>query len=414
MGKFNSNLILLLVGRIVSNMGTTILMVALPLFILDSGGSAATVGLLSFTAFLPAMLIYPFAGVLGDRCNRKTIMILTKFGSGFVILFMTAFAYLGFLNLPLLLSGLVIVSILNGLFDPATKSILPQLVDGDNLSRANAAVSSLRMLSSLAGPVVGAALYVSFGITILLAINGICFVISGFSDMLIRYTHKSPEKQANFFDELADGFKFIFNHTEIRNLCFFMLIIFALIQPLFSVTLPVFFRTMLDYSDTQYGYLQMIIVAGAFIGSVMVGVLFGKGNREIKALTIGLLLLMVSMFGFSALLFPSSLSRLGTDSILYFLLLGGTLSLLSLAIMFINVPVQTIIQKQSPDKYMSRVFSVVALISKGGLPFGALVYGMILDNYETHWVILGSTMLMLLVSTIFLASLLRKRRLRDR
>jgi len=408
MQKFNSNLIFLLMGRTVSTMGTTVLMVVMPLYILDIGGSAATVGLLSFTAFLPAMLIYPFAGVLGDRYNRKTIMIFTKLGSGIVLLTLTAFAYLGLLNLPLLLCGLIIVSILNGLFDPATKGILPQLVSTENLSQANSVASSLRMLSSLAGPVVGVTLYVSFGMTILFAINGICFLLSSCTDMLIHYSHKKPEKQTKFFAELIDGFKFILNLAQVRNLCFFLLVLFAMVQPLFSVVLPLLFRTTLDYTDTQYGYLQVIIVAGALLGSVLVGVLFGKGNKEARALTVGLILLTVSMFGFSALLFPHSLASFTSGSLIYFALLGGSLSLLSAAIMFINVPVHTIIQKQSPSEYMSRVFSVVAMIAKGGLPFGALIYGFFLDHFKIHEIILASSMLILLISIVFLTLLFRK------
>jgi len=178
-----------------------------------------------------------------------------------------------------------------------------------------------------------------------------------------------------------------------------------LIQPIFSVTLPLFFRTVLDYSDNQYGYLQMIIVAGAFLGSVLVGVLFGKEGKEKKALVIGLFLLMGSMAGFSVLLFPRSLEFLGSSSPLYFGLLGGSLSTLSLAVMFINVPVQTIIQKRSPDKYMARIFSVVAMISKGGLPFGALIYGVILDNVAVYLTITGVALLMIIVSGTFLVSL---------
>jgi len=386
-------------------MGTTILMVAMPLYILDIGGSAASVGLLSFAAFLPSLIIYPFAGVIGDRCNRKTIMVITKLGSGATILTLTAFSYLSLLTLPLLLSGFVVVSVLNGLFDPASKGILPQLVHRDNLSRANSAVSSLRTLSSLAGPVIGATLYVTLGITVLFAINGICFFISGLCDILIRYNHKKQERDIGFFTELTDGFKFIASRAEIRGMCIFLLIIFSLIQPIFSVTLPLFFRTVLDYSDSQYGYLQMIIVAGAFLGSVFVGVLFGKEGKEKKALVIGLFLLMGSMAGFSVLLFPRSLEFLGSSSLVYFGLLGGSLSILSLAVMFINVPVQTIIQKRSPDKYMARIFSTVAMITKGGLPFGALIYGIVLDNVAVYLTISVVTLLMIIVSGAFLASL---------
>ena len=78
------------------------------------------------------------------------------------------------------------------------------------------------------------------------------------------------------------------------------------------------------------------------------------------------------------------------------------------AIKFINVPVQTfIIQRATPNEYMSRMFSIVGMITKGGMPFGALVYGFVLNSVEMHWTILTATLLMMLISVVFLASLLK-------
>ena len=85
-GPVDKKLVLLLAGRVASDTGKSIQMAVIPLFILDSGGSAATIGLFSFFALVPAHIVYPFAGVLGDRQNRKTIMGLTDFASGAVIL----------------------------------------------------------------------------------------------------------------------------------------------------------------------------------------------------------------------------------------------------------------------------------------------------------------------------------------
>ena len=45
---------------------------------------------------------------------------------------------------------------------------------------------------------------------------------------------------------------------------------------------------------------------------------------------------------------------------------------------------QTLIQKETPEDYMSRVFSIVSLITKGGAPLGALVYGLVIDKVSIH------------------------------
>jgi len=112
----------------------------------------------------------------------------------------------------------------------------------------------------------------------------------------------------------------------------------------------------------------MIIILVALLGSILVGLLFDKEKNVIKSLMIGCNLLMGMMLAFSVLLFPSSLSQLGKDTLLYFFLLSGVLCLLSVAIMFIHVPIQALIQRKTPNEYMSRIFSIVGIITKGGIP----------------------------------------------
>jgi hypothetical protein len=107
------------------------------------------------------------------------------------------------------------------------------------------------------------------------------------------------------------------------------------------------------------------------------------------------------------LLFPGSIAALGNGSLLYFLMIACVLGGLSIAIMFIHVPVQTFIQQETPNEYMSRMFSIVGMISKGGMPFGALIYGIILNWAQVHWTILAVNLLMLLISIIFLNSIIK-------
>ncbi|MTI55884.1 MFS transporter [Geosporobacter ferrireducens] len=407
---FNTNFILFLLGRVVSDTGTSIQMMIMPLYIIDAGGSAATIGVYSFFSLLPALLVYPFAGVLGDRLNRKTIMVITDFMSAGVIVALGILSYLGMMRISLLLIVQVIISLLNGLFEPATRGMLPQLVDKDALARSNSIVSSTRTAALLLGPVISAALYAGFGITMVFFVNGISFLLSGTSEMMIRYTHVKRQAAggiSGIFNDLLEGIKFILTNNIIRNLCYFFLVIYFIIQPIFSVIIPLFFKTHLQYSDVYYGYLQTIIILGALLGSVSVGFLFGKEGKVSKSLVVGSTLLLSTMLAFSVLIFPRSLLLLGNDTILYFALLAGVLSLFSAANIFISVPVQTYIQRETPNEYMSRVFSLVSMISRGGIPLGALVYGIVLERVEMHWTVLAVALLMLFISVGFVTSLLK-------
>ena len=406
----NTNFIFLMLGRMVSDTGAGIQAMIIPLYIIDTGGSAATVGLFSFLSLIPILLIYPFAGVAGDRLNRKSIMVGTDLANGLIILGLAFAAYSGRMSLTLLFTVQVLTSILYGFFDPATKGMLPQVVPKEELTKANSTVASLRIFSSLLSPVIGAAVYASQGIAVLFLINGISFLLSAGSEMLIRYKHIKRDVVvgvSGLSRDLSEGVKFVLDNKVIGKLCVFSLMLLALIQPIFSVVLPLFFRTRLEYSDPQYGYLQVAIVFGALLGSILVGTLFNKGKEVTKSLLTGCSLLMGTMLVFTVLLFPQTVSALGNGTMIYFALFAGILSLLSVAIIFINVPTQTIIQKETPNEYLSRVFSIVGMISKGGMPFGALIYGIILTGVEVHWMILLATLLTILISLRFIVSFVR-------
>lgn len=405
---FNIDFILLALARTVSDMGTGMQAVIMPLYIIDIGGSAATVGLFSFLALVPALLVYPFAGVLGDRSNRKVITITTDLASAVLLLGLGFAAYWGRMSLTLLILVQVLVALLYGFFDPASKGMLPQLVPQNELTRANSTLASVRILSVMLSSLIGAVLYVRLGIFVVILINGISFLISAGSSVLIKYRHSERESApdvSGLLKDLSVGIRFIRNNRIIRAMCGFFLVVFALIQPVFAVVLPLFFKTRLAYSDTQYGYLRMIIVLGGVLGSMLVGLIYGKDKSVTKPLAAGCGLMISTMLVFSALLFPQCLSVLGPGSILYFGLLSGVLCLISAAVMFINIPGQTFIQQATPNEYMSRVFSIVEMISKGGMPLGSLIYGLVLTRLPVHWTGLISALLIIVVAVAFMASL---------
>jgi MFS family permease len=279
----NWNLFLLLFGRTVSDVGSSIQMLVMPLYILDIGGTAGTIGLFSFLSLIPILIVFPLGGVLGDRFNRKGIMVTADFLSGTSLLALTTISYMGKINIPILLIVQVMVGMFYGFFEPASKGMIPQLVDSKDLNKANSKVATLRVFSGLVAPLIAVVLYTQYGITLLFLINAISFVLSGVSEIFIKFTHFPPkniEEKKWIVNDLYQGFKFIKSSVTIRKLSFFFFIIFTNIQPLFAVVLPVFYRTQLSYKDTQYGLIQMALFLGAMVGSILVGKLIDDKNLK--------------------------------------------------------------------------------------------------------------------------------------
>lgn len=409
--KLNKNIILLFLGRMVSDMGSSIQMVIMPLYILDSGGTAATIGLFSFLALVPTLIVYPFSGVLADRVDRKKIMVLADVISGVVALTLAYLSFTGQLSMVKIMIGQAMLGALYGFFDPATKGMIPCLAEKESLNKVNSSFASLRILSGLLAGYFGVSIYATMGISSLFLINGISFLISAFTETFIQYKHKKKEITSGIngvLRDLKEGITFIYTHKVIGLLCTLFFVVFAFMQPAYQVALPLFFRTKLNYTDMQYAIIQAAFMIGALVGSTLVG-LYKKETGLRKPLFHGLALVSISMAFYSLVLMPKSVSLLGNDTSLYFGIFFGAVFLLSGAMMFIGVPVQTFIQQATPDEYMSRVFSIVGMIGKAGTPFGSLIFGFVLNRVEIHWAVLAATFLMMISAVLFVRAILRKK-----
>ena len=99
-GSFlDRNLLLLLSGRVVSDIGSSIQLLIMPLFIIDKGGDAGMIGLFAFLSLIPIIIIYPFGGVIGDRLNRKGILVFADLISAALVLLLSLFSFLGMMEL---------------------------------------------------------------------------------------------------------------------------------------------------------------------------------------------------------------------------------------------------------------------------------------------------------------------------
>ena len=77
----------MVVGQIISILGSALLRFALSLFVLDITGRADLFAVLFAISSLPVLLT-PFGGAIADRFNRRNLMVLFDFiSSGIVLIF---------------------------------------------------------------------------------------------------------------------------------------------------------------------------------------------------------------------------------------------------------------------------------------------------------------------------------------
>ncbi|KLO21534.1 major facilitator transporter [Marinitoga sp. 1197] len=397
------NFLLYVIGRMVSLVGSGIQMVAMPLFILDLTGSGTKMGLFAMISMIPALIIAPFAGVLGDRYNRKNIMVSMDYVRGIIILFLAYMTYIGKINLIVLFITQVLISILDSFFGAATSAMLPDLVSKSDLMKANSVTESISSASMIMGPVLGGVIYGLFGMQWVFILNGISFILSAFSEMFIKYRKTSTltaEINAKIiFNDLKESMSYIFNNYVLKNLILMAIFLNLLFNPMFAVLFPYTFREVIGFSPQQYGLLEMMWTLGILVGNILLAVFFSKRESK-KLFRNGIYGMVFLNLLIAVVLLPRFLSKFNSIWSI-FLVVGALLMLMGITNAFINTPISVYFQRIIPNENRSKIFSALGVIFQAATPLGMLVIGMIVDRVEVHWIFLAISLLIILDVIVF-------------
>lgn len=400
-----SNLLLFTLGRLVSLTGSGIQSIALPLFILDKTGSGTMMGVFAMLSIVPTLVVAPFAGVLGDRLNRKTIAVYTDFGRGAIILLLAWLAFTGRINIAALFVCQVFVSILDSLFGAATSAMLPDLVDPESYSRANSFRNGADSLSMILGPMLGGIIYGLWGVQTVFLINALSFLFSALCEWLIAY-RPIARKDARLtlkstFGDLDEILSFIWRQVGLKQLVLFALFVNFLTSPTFSVGMPFVLKKVIGFSSEQYGYLMTTYMGGALLGNVLLGVFLARAGlgRIMKG---GLLAQGLLIVGLACAFFPSMVQFLHGPGWILFGVIAAAFVLIGFFNAFFNTPLQTNLQKMVPAGMRARLFAVLGLVAQLAVPVGSMVYGFSLDRMAPHLFVLGVAVFGLGVTVFFL------------
>ena len=141
-------------ARLVSLAGGSAAYIALVAAIYGETGSALWVSAAIFASVVTSVAAAAPAGWLGDRFDRRTVMIVSDLASVVVSLAMAATADHAWALVLLLGTS----SATQAPFDPASASAIPQVVPERDVPRANSLVAASSSAAYLAGPLLGGAL----------------------------------------------------------------------------------------------------------------------------------------------------------------------------------------------------------------------------------------------------------------
>ena len=365
-----SNIKLLLLGRAVSLFGSTIYLIVLPLYILNTTKNLKTTGIFFAAVNFPTIIVSIFIGTIIEKFNKKNIILICDFLTS--MLYFVLFLYLkNFNSLSFLFLISFFINIISKFFEIASKVLFSEINSSETLEKYNGLQSFMENTIIIVGPVIGTYLFVTFDFNLILIIVSLGYFLSFLQELFIKYEKNldlSIEK-TNFLEDFKEGISYIRSNKIILN--FFILVMFLnffianndeIINPGILIRKYEISEKLFGFSATSYG-----------AGSVFAGI-FIYYNNKFKFLKKLKLLFILNSF-LMCLLGLLSIILFKYNHYIYFTIFIFFQFLIGMITTFVNVPLISSFQKNVDIKYQSRFFSILSFFSGGLIPLGILYAG---------------------------------------
>ena len=266
--RANPALRALIASRLVSSAGTWLAYVALTVDVFLRTHSPAWVSAVLLADFLPSVLVATLAGPWLDRIPRRTLLVSAEVGAGLV------FAALPFAPSAVAVVGLALCAgIASAVFYPSVRAALPELVEEDELPRANSLSQTAATAGMAAGPLLAGLLVAVSGVDVAYGLNAVSFAVSAVLltrlPALRRETpdHSEPRR---YWKTTADGFRVYLGSPTLRSLLA-VWVVAAAGGAVVNVGEIFVARQAFDAGTLGFGLLASASGSGIVIGSMLAG-----------------------------------------------------------------------------------------------------------------------------------------------
>jgi MFS family permease len=369
-------------GQTVSLVGSWVTRVATSWLVYRLTGSELLLGVVAFASQIPMLLLAPFGGVLGDRWDRRRILIVTQVLSALQSLALAVLVFSDRITVGHLIGLQLVQGIINAFDTPARQAFVVEMVEEpDDLPNAIALNSSMFNVSRIIGPTIAGILIAMVGEAWCFLLDAVSYVAVIASLLAMRFIRRErPHKEAHMIDELRAGLRYVAGFAPVAALLLQVTLVSVMGMP-YAVLMPVIAAKILHGGPHTLGLLMTATGTGALLGTVYLAArhtVLGLGKVIVFA-TIGL----------SAGLMAFSFSNTLVVSLAVLPLVGAGMMLQSAA-------ANTILQTVVDEKLRGRVMAFYSMAVLGTQPLGSLAAGALASRIGAqHTIFIGAAFCLL-------------------
>lgn len=251
------------IAGFVSNIGTTMHTVGAGWAITELNDSPAVVSLVQTAWAIPGFIFAVPAGVFADVIDRRKLLLVCQVTA---MVFAAALGVLEItdqLDVPLLLLGTFLLSIVLTMAGPPFMALIPDLVGPEELTQAIGLNNISYNGSQSVGPALAGVVIAAAGAGAVFMFNAVSFL--GIVFVLWRYRPErpGPTSDERAWDAMRTGFRYFGDRPILRRYAWRIMLAFLTTSSMVAL-LPVVARTRLDTTAGEFG----MMAAGFGVGAV--------------------------------------------------------------------------------------------------------------------------------------------------
>ncbi|MBI2687602.1 MAG: MFS transporter [Acidobacteria bacterium] len=207
---------LLYFGQMISGFGSALTYVVLPVQMYHLTQSSVMVGLLGVAEFVPMLLIAFLGGVLADRFNRRTLLVLADSLMTLTLAALTVNALSPAPSVPLLFAAASLLAALNSVHRPANEAMTPQLVLPSELTAVGALNSIRHSAAFIAGPGLAGWIAVNYGAAVAFGLDAASYICAALALVAMhRKEFTGGEEGGLTWHTLSEGWRYALQRKDL-------------------------------------------------------------------------------------------------------------------------------------------------------------------------------------------------------
>jgi MFS family permease len=302
----------LFVGQTISTFGSEITAVAAPFQLYELTHSTLQVGLLSLCELVPLLTLTIVGGAIADAIDRRRLLLWTE---ALLAIVSVGLALNASLDHPRVWALYVLATLSICIFSfgvAGMTTVIPRLVEPEELAAANAIESAYSSTTSVGGPALGGLLIALLGLTGAYLLDAGTFVASLWSIWLLPKLPPAHDADRPSLRSIAEGFRFL-RHKKVLLGMFLTdsnAMVFGMPRSLFPAIASKF-----GGGAGMLGVLYAAPYAGALLASLLSGWI-GHVRRQglVVAIAAGFWGVFIVAFGFAESLWLALLLLAGAGA----------------------------------------------------------------------------------------------------